>query len=96
MGLRSSFADGADHADEVGLLRVGAVREVETGDIEAGADELAEDFRSAGGRAEGSDDLGATGAFHCGNGDNVRSWVQRSLHESLLRELSHHRDLRMV
>ena len=69
MGLPSSFATGADHLDELGLLGVGAVREVEAGDVEAGADELAEDFDGATGRAEGGDDLGATGALRCRQGD---------------------------
>ncbi len=46
-GLALLLRDGADHADEVGLLRVGSVGEVETGDIEAGANQFAEDFRSA-------------------------------------------------
>ena len=41
-GLFSSFATSRDHADELELLLMGAVGEVETGDIEAGAHELAE------------------------------------------------------
>ena len=67
--------DGADHADELCFLLVGAVGEVEPGDVQAGADELAEDLRGAGCGAESCDDLGATGAFHCGKGDCVRSWI---------------------
>ena len=39
--------DGAHHVDELGLLLVGAVGEVEAGDVEAGADELAEDLGGA-------------------------------------------------
>ena len=46
-GLALLLRDGADHADELGLLRVGAVGEVETRDVEAGADELTEDFEGA-------------------------------------------------
>ena len=56
--------------DEIGLLGVGAVREVEAGDVEAGANELAEDVGSAAGGTEGGDDLGAASGFHGGEGDN--------------------------
>ena len=52
-----------------------AVREVETGDIEPGADKLAEDIRGVRGRAEGSNNLGAAGSFRGGKGDNVRTLV---------------------
>ena len=51
------------------------MREVEAGDVEARADEMTEDFRSAGGGAEGGDDLGATSTFHSDKGDYVRSWI---------------------
>ena len=44
MGLPSSFETVRTMLDEFGLLGVGAVREVEAGDVEAGADELAEDL----------------------------------------------------
>ena len=74
-GLLLFFRDGADHADEVCFLRVGAVREVEPGDVESCLNELTEDFRSAGSRAESCDDLGTTGTFHSGKGDYVRSWI---------------------
>jgi hypothetical protein len=39
------------------------VREVETRDIEAGADKLTEDLRSTAGRAEGGDDFGTATAL---------------------------------
>jgi hypothetical protein len=94
-GLALLLRDGADHADEVGLLRVGAVREVEAGDVEAGLNELAEDFRRAGGGAEGGDDLGATSTFHSDKRDDVWGGIQRCLHESLAGTFSPSR-LRMV
>ena len=61
-GLALFAGDGADHLDELGLLGVGAVGEVEAGDVEAGADELAEELGRAAGGAEGGDDLGAAGS----------------------------------
>ena len=67
-GLALFLRDGADHLDELGLLGVAAVREVEAGHVEAGADEIAEDGGGATGGAEGRDDLGAAGAVHAGMG----------------------------
>ena len=64
-----------DHADEFGFLFVASMGEVETGDVEAGADEFAKDFRGVGGRAERGDDLGATDALRRSDRDNVRTWV---------------------
>ena len=79
-GLALFAATCAHHADELGLLRVGAVREVEAGDVEAGADELAEDLDSAAGGAEGGDDLGAAGEVDAqGRAASVhRSWRFRA------------------
>ena len=65
-GLAFFAGDVAHHLDQLGLLRMGAVREVEAGDVESGADELAEDFGSAGGGPEGGDDLGAAEALGSG------------------------------
>ena len=58
-GLALFFATARTMRDELGFLLVRAVGEVEASDVEPGADELAEDLGSAGGGAEGGDDLGA-------------------------------------
>ncbi len=68
-GLAFLLCDGAHHLDELGLLGVGAVGEVEAGDVEAGADQLAEDVGGAAGGAERGDDLGAAVGFHWWHGD---------------------------
>ena len=59
-GLALFAGDGADHLDEFSLLGVGAVREVEAGDIEASANEGAEEIGRAAGGTECGDYLGAT------------------------------------
>ncbi len=85
-GLALFLGDLADHADELRLLRVGAVREVEAGYVEASANELAEDFDRAAGGPEGGDDLRAAGAF-CSSkrGDRLKPGFMRSIHGSLCR-----------
>jgi hypothetical protein len=60
------------------------VREVQPGDIESRANQLAEDLGSAAGGAQGSDNLGAAGTFGSGNERKVRDWIQRSIHEIAL------------
>ena len=86
-GFALLFRDGADHADELGLLGVGSVGKVEAGYVQAGANQFAEDLDGATGRAEGADDLGATCALRCSR----RGIVQKSIHEVACRYLSHHR-----
>jgi hypothetical protein len=68
------------------------VGKVEAGNVQTGADELAEDLDGATGRAESTDDLSATAALRCRWGI-----VQKSIHEVACRYLSHHHGLnRMV
>ena len=50
----------ADPAVRLLVLGVGAVAEVQPGDVHAGVDEAADGLVGRGGGAEGADDLGAT------------------------------------
>ena len=79
----------ADHADQLGLLRVRAVREVQARDIQAGADQLAKDLRRAAGGTKGGDDLGAAVVFHSRRAGNTRAGhvISWNIHE-ILRSLS--------
>jgi len=96
MGFFFLAGDGADHADEVGLLGVSTVGEVETGDIEAGANKLAEDVDGTAGGAEGGDDLRAAGTQYFNRRGEVRHCIWRGLHVSVCRVLSYRREERMV
>ena len=71
------LGDGAHHLDEFSLLGVGAVGEVETGHVEAGANQLAEDLGGAAGGAERGNNLGAAGEIHARRGGIGEHRLQR-------------------
>ena len=59
-GLLLVLGHFADHLDELELLLMAAVREVEAGDVQAGAHELTEGDFVARCRTQGGDNFGTT------------------------------------